>query len=793
MPPTATKDKPCFRFKDTGRCRFGDDCAYSHDPSIVDTRCGTSLEHRPRSAAAGQSHDTEPGTSRREPEEQERRGHEAEERARRQREEEAAARALQGQKLEAQATETLQTVVSGAIVTFGAGLEVQHVVTGFECCRILIRNLPPDLRDMEITGLLAQHGLVQHNFRIMRRKYDRVQDRVEIAVCADAEAARPLLSGIPDLTLRGEPLNVELGVFNGIDGMDGGADGPSLLRLSFFAPSERLVATYPTAAAATKHFGRLQGKVLEGRSLRVSRGREDRTLVIDNVAIPYDNQVLTDLAGTIFLQALRTEVIDVDFTIRRIKRHVSATSSASHCEIQSHGRDGDGLVKLVISCPTWDIAKNIDDGIKQYILLGTLPSGIRTFLPPAMCFTMLIPSAQYHAQRIQWQRLRTRIKDRTVCQLDFRELNHGNHFVQVTGTEKRAVGMLKVQAERIASGVRVPGWHRSLTHPPPELFADVQAVGVYLHIDAWKAQIKLYGPTAAIDEASALVVAELDRLTRTQLTKIIPTVAAQFFAQKSVTQLRDILDNETVEYNPATRTLTATGGKDPLPAVLRLIEQGRNFIASNTTDDIVCQICFNTPSAPCTLPCDHAYCTRCLRHLFGSASYTSAFPLRCVGDNAQCTTLFSLAMTREFLSPKTFDSTLALAFSAHINSHSNDFRPCTTRDCKQIYRPQKTARALRCPSCYSTLCARCGQDGHDGMTCKKNRRMGNYKDEQERLTEVDTFVLADPFEDKGADVIDRDNVINQDVASQQNLIHIRFLQRDRRKTFTTLQGMPKSQ
>ncbi|KAH7103987.1 hypothetical protein BKA62DRAFT_615521 [Auriculariales sp. MPI-PUGE-AT-0066] len=681
----------------------------------------------------------EQGRRRREAEEQERRRHEAEEqarrrraaeeRARRQREEEAAARARQRQELEAQATETLQTVVSGAIVTFGAGLEVQHVVTGFECCRILVRNLPLNLREEEITGILSQHGLDPHNFHITGR--NRVQNRVEVAVCAHAEAARPLLSGIHDLTLRGEPLDVELGVFNGIDGMGGGAEGRSLLRLSFFAPSARFVATYSDASSATRHLGQLQGKVFEGRSLRVSRGREGHTLVINNVPIPYDHQVLTDLAGTIFLQALRTEVIDVDSIIRRIELYVSETSSASRCEIQSRGRDRDGLVKLLISCPTWDVAKNIDDGMKKYL---NLPRGIRTILPPAVSFTMLIPSAQYHAQRTQWQELDTSIKDRMACRLELRELNRGDHRVQVAGTDKRAVGMLKVQAERIASGVRVPGWHYSLTRPPPKLFADVQAVGAYLRTDARKAQIKLYGPTTAIEEASALVVAELDRLAGTQLTRIIPAVAAQFFARQGVTQLRETLDNETVEYNPATRTITATGGEDLLRAVQRLIEHGRNFIVSSTADDIVCQICFDAPSAPRTLLCGHAYCTGCLRHLFGSASDASAFPLRCVGDNAQCTTLFSLAMAREFLTQEIFDNTLALAFSAHIDSHSKDFRPCTTPDCNQIYRPQTTAQALCCPSCYSTLCAQCGEEDHDGMTCEDARLSGS-KDEQERLTE----------------------------------------------------------
>ncbi|KAH7103892.1 eukaryotic translation initiation factor 1 [Auriculariales sp. MPI-PUGE-AT-0066] len=50
------------------------------------------------------------------------------------------------------------------------------------------------------------------------------------------------------------------------------------------------------------------------------------------------------------------------------------------------------------------------------------------------------------------------------------------------------------------------------------------------------------------------------------------------------------------------------------------------------------------------------------------------------------------------------------------------------------------------------------------------------------IQNLNTF---DPFEDEGADVID------QDVGSQQNYIHIRIQQRNGRKTLTTLQGVPK--
>ena len=57
------------------------------------------------------------------------------------------------------AAKTIQRVVLGSIVTFGAGLDVRALITGFECCTMRIKSLPADAREDEVCALLTQQGI----------------------------------------------------------------------------------------------------------------------------------------------------------------------------------------------------------------------------------------------------------------------------------------------------------------------------------------------------------------------------------------------------------------------------------------------------------------------------------------------------------------------------------------------------------------------------------------------------------------------------------------------------------
>ena len=483
---------------------------------------------------------------------------------------------------------------------------------------------------------------------------------------------------------------------------------------------------------AERCFRELQNSVLGGRAVHLSRSYEGNTLILSNVSFDYLNNIpaVSYFARTPLVRAL-TSTTDVDLAIRRVR---DVASSYARCELVSHDNDRGGLVRLLFSCPSWEVAKQLGDRLETYGEFQHL--NLRTVLPPAVRFTMFIPSGQYRAQRAQWKELDSGIKDRTACFLEFKKLTSGDHRVQVAGSKKQEVGRLKVQAERIASGTRVPGWHPSPARPSQRPLNQIKKVGAFLKTDARQQVIKLYGPNTAVATALELVESELERFAAMAQAINVPAFAARFFVHEGIDQLKVLLDDETIIYNVASRVVTVKGGEEAQSTVQRLIEQAINWIAptSGSTYDDACNICFGTPTAPRTILCGHRYCTSCLRHLFSSASDGSYLPLRCMGDEDNCASHFPIALIREFLVPATFDNLLTLAFAAHTDRHPATFRPCATPDCNQMYRPQALAQRLSCPSCYSIICVKCGEDWHDGMSCEQ-AKLANDKDEQERLTE----------------------------------------------------------
>uniref|UniRef100_A0A8H8CHA8 RBR-type E3 ubiquitin transferase n=1 Tax=Psilocybe cubensis TaxID=181762 RepID=A0A8H8CHA8_PSICU len=89
---------------------------------------------------------------------------------------------------------------------------------------------------------------------------------------------------------------------------------------------------------------------------------------------------------------------------------------------------------------------------------------------------------------------------------------------------------------------------------------------------------------------------------------------------------------------------------------------------------------------------------------------------------------------QRFLPEGTFRALVEAALVHHLDQHPQEWRYCTTPDCKQIYRRRSMQAALQCPSCFSTICPACDKEAHEGMTCEE-RRILKDPAEQQRLTE----------------------------------------------------------
>jgi hypothetical protein len=72
---------------------------------------------------------------------------------------------LEALRREAEASITEQHAVlrESTLLTCGAGLEVQHIVAGFNTCRITIKNLPKDAKRSDVSDLFTQQGMTHSN------------------------------------------------------------------------------------------------------------------------------------------------------------------------------------------------------------------------------------------------------------------------------------------------------------------------------------------------------------------------------------------------------------------------------------------------------------------------------------------------------------------------------------------------------------------------------------------------------------------------------------------------------
>ena len=89
-----------------------------------------------------------------------------------------------------EASTTIRRVVLGGstLATCGAGLDIQHILCGFDSCHLTIRNLPQNVKPAGIEDLFTQQGIDTSLFFIMDLK--RVGEGSEAKIMADAEVGR---------------------------------------------------------------------------------------------------------------------------------------------------------------------------------------------------------------------------------------------------------------------------------------------------------------------------------------------------------------------------------------------------------------------------------------------------------------------------------------------------------------------------------------------------------------------------------------------------------------------------
>ncbi|KAG1737523.1 uncharacterized protein EDB91DRAFT_481482 [Suillus paluster] len=651
------------------------------------------------------------------------------------------------------AAKTVQSVVLGSIVTFGAGLELSHLITGFECCTLRIANLPPNVREDEINALFTDRGLDRERFHLVSIKPMPSGGKLSAEIITDAESGQALSLDLGGLEFRDEVLTLEVSGYNSPGSMSAATERDSdVLTISWRVPSVRYVAEYDVTVNTTAKAQELNHRMCSGRRVKAEvnampPGRfvpnfHDNSVKISFLPPTVSDEEVRAFSGSDVVRRLAMKGVvfsdDIGHIITTLGDDMECISPGTLRSLEPRlpTPSPDGIVLVRARFSSWDDAHTVHTRLINH-RIGNVSFWFR--LPNPTQYSITISAEQFRAQKSLWDALINGIKDKRACMLHVHEQGPVVRM-RLSGSKKEAIGALKVRAESLIAGEKVEGWHMTLGYPNNKFARSVfNDTGAFLRAD-WRRQVlKVYGEPKAVEQARELIKAELDQLSSLEYAKVLARQSVRFFVERGIPELKETFGEDNVKFVISARRITICGGEEARHALERLIHDSLSGpqILPDPSGQQSCPICYDNISSPLRLGCGHIYCATCMRHFLTSALDSGQFPLTCLGDEYQCKVPIPIPTIQQFLPLTSFNRLLELAFNAHISRHPQEFKYCKTPDCNQIYRSTdpNTTTVGQCPSCFSNICTSCHEDVHDGMSCAEYKKTGRLA-EEERQTEA---------------------------------------------------------
>ena len=676
---------------------------------------------------------------------------------------EAAARQFRRQVKARQKREALVTeqdiVLGSSLITYGAGLDVHSVITGFDLCRVTIKNLPQNAKREEIVHIFTQQGLERSSFFIAHLQSKETHQ--EATVLMKAEEGQAIAIGLEGIEFGDHFLTFEVNREASGNTMGSAARNAACLTVYWQMPSEAFVVTYSNMDEARRKINELDGGICKGQCIRAQinqspfgvallRYHTESSIKLTGFPIgTVPDHDLVTFSGSHQIRVLPSTSCGLEDS-HNILRHHLLDLLRQNVKVETYQdltpEPVDGKVRVKVQFETWEDAKRGYESINDKRLQHDSPI-FRASLPDPHQYTIIIPKQQYRAQKKQWISLSEKKPDSDA---HVRAVNDcGSIRIHVLGRDKKAVGSLKVRVEHMVAGERLDPefWHPSFL-TTNQVFLDriYRSMGVYVRADLKTRSLKVYGRSdVVVEEACKMIKEEVDRLVDLETTELLDQASVGFFVRGGLAKLKEVLgeENATMSFGSRGCHITVKGGEEGKHQLNQLIVESlaSEFVDQALPGDIekeTCPICIDEISYPEQLGCGHIYCSACLQHYLESAPHTKNFPLACIGDQGACKTPVSIPQIRRFLQPQVFQALVEAAFRSYLDQHAQELKFCTTPDCQQIYCHSPSTRILQCPSCFSTICSACDQEAHGGMTCQERR----HQEQQHQDRRFDEWVAA---------------------------------------------------
>ena len=611
-------------------------------------------------------------------------------------------------------------------VKFGAGFEVQDLVTGFETSWVYIGNVPKRVTEEDITRLLRPHGEVTAVRMMSDPLTQAMTVKARFSSAAGASKASSVLNGTQAF---GVTLRVRLAV-NNPDGTPSILVRDTAVRIQWEAPGKVGYGGYHSierareAIEATRdlRFGDSYTKAsihlglpavgvatVKFHSLPVDANEEGMEWFAQTKDVMWGRPNYTSLPRAISgIQRLLLEK-DVDL----LEFHVLPPPYK------------DGMVRAWAHFSTPGEAKAVCDHLHN-----RKPA----FTGHTKIFARHLQSISYSVSHETFNVVKPDIlalgesawRRGTGSSVSALE-KPASVSVRICGEDLKELGRLKSELEKLLTGVIVQHdgkvvWDDFFDRPDGVIFLrDLEREHRPLTITKERARrrIRLLGSSKLRAIVHKKIVEKAAELRCRQML-IIPLDGrlVGLFMSEDLIRLQENLGLDNVVLDLMNRRLRIRGNQEAFDRAREAVNRARSrHSGERQTTGAECPVCFEAATSPISLHCGHRWCRACITRYLTAAVDQNFFPLTCLGNEAHCPERIPLGIAKEVLPTHDFEAVLNAAFSAHIHTRPNEFHFCPTPDCSQVYRSAPEGTVLQCPSCLLRICPNCHSEAHDGLAC----------------------------------------------------------------------------
>lgn len=623
-------------------------------------------------------------------------------------------------------------VLDAVRVTFGPGLEVQEVITGFESRVVILKNIPCRATPPKIKAALVPFGeVVSVQFPESPGTGDSMTVKVTFADHRCASSAASALDGCSLFKVRVEARlasqqSTSLGKGVVRDG-DVCLEFPAPCRTAFVGYSTLEGAEYAVQKAFRAQMGDsiLSASIYDGLPMVGRYNVRIDGLPPDTEAV--EMEYFGSNAGVMFTQA---NYMSLENALKKLQTRLESYGELISVKVISPPFEKQTVrawAHFTSDAAADAACKDFNNRRPWYLGHGKIQvqhvTSI-TYQLPNRVFDVLSETLRYLRSCVHTTEHR--------CDITFQtrfKAQDGYVGVKLSAEALPTLIRLKSSFEKILRGEVVMfdahvAWDSYFARASGSAFIaelEKKYPMIIIKVDTVKSCIRLFGSPSLTGRARSAIQGQMIKL-RTRKVHSIPldrSLLAFLIVNRDLLKLQQELSPENIYVDPNAPALKIRGHNDVVQVASLLVQRVRREHMGGRTQSgsNICPICLDRVSLPVTLDCGHTWCKNCLTNYFLAAIDTKSFPLNCLGNEARCTHKIPLKIAHMLLSSENFQRLTQTSFLTYINSRPSEFHYCPTPDCQQVYRTAPPDTVLQCPSCLVRICGNCHIEHHEGKEC----------------------------------------------------------------------------